>query len=611
MPRRTQFFSLSPWSGGLNSSVDPGMIPPQDLVIADNMIFATSGSRLKREGLDYLDALSAIPAVTFRSSSGTTRTLVFASTLSSNSPDNDRLVAGEAITVAGGPASYNGNFVIASLTTTSVTNDTLTYTGVGSLDESSTATSAITVTRNHSVIAIHDYWRTDTNGVKVQQLVTATSQPLFFKYDSDGRRGVLLNGGTSLGTAATVVNTEVINDDLILAFDATGNTPKKYNPDDSADVEDLGGSPPDFSLCRVHQARLWTNDKEVKDRLHYSATGDAEKWEGADDSGYLEIDPGDGDPDGITIIHPPFKGDLFVTKGRKTYRVIGNSPENYQIVPVSLGIGGIGQKTAVAVDLDEIVYVSQKGIHSLSATDAYGDFSGAFLSEKIQPTFNAFNLGRLRYIQGAYIPDLNSVAFAVSEGSASTNGDIYFYNFKVKEWYRWPDISCQALGTKLNSDGETKLLMGTSAGRVLEAMNDDYNDFGTTGISYRVKTGTIYVDGNPNSVKGFKRLTFLYKPIGDYEFTCTVRIDNYDAQSYSFAQESSSDILGTTFIIGSSELGVSGQLAPYSTQIDGYGRGISLEITQSGASEQVEIYGVIIEYEPADLAQEVLGESAS
>lgn len=609
MPRRTQFFSLSPWSGGLNSSVDPGMIPAQDLTIADNMIFATSGSRLKREGLDYHDALSVVPASTFRSSSGTTRTLVFASTVNSSGPSNHKLVVGEAITVAGGPATYNGNFTVATITTTTATNDTITYTAGSSLNESSTATSAIVVTRNHSILAIHDYWRTDASNVKVQSLVTVTSQPKFFKYDSDGRRSEITNGGSALSAAAAIVNTDVINDKLIFAFDSSTNTPKMYDPEASADIEDLGGSPPPFSLCRVHQARLWTNDLENKDRLHYSATGNPEKWEGQEDSGYLEIDPGDGDPEGITIIHPPFKGDLFITKGRKTYRVLGNSPENYQIVPVSLGIGGVGQRTAVAVDLDEIVYVSQKGIHALSATDTYGDFTGAFLSQKIQPTFNELNLGRLKYIQSAYIPDLNSVAFAVSEGSDSTNGDVYFYNFKVKEWYKWPSISCQSLGTKINSNGETKLFFGTNAGRLIEAMNDEYSDFSTTGISYRVKTGTIYVDGNPNSVKGFKRLTFLYKPIGDYEFTCTVKIDNHDSQSYSFAQESSSDLLGTTFTIGSSELGVSGVLSPYSTQIDGFGRGLTLEITQSGASEQVEIYGVIIEYEPADLAQEVLGES--
>ncbi len=587
------------------------MIPSQDLVIADNMIFATSGSRLKREGLSYLDALSAIPNVITRSSSGTTRTLVFDASVSTSGPDNHKLVVGEAFTSTGGPASYNGNYVVASITTTTITNDTITYTAVGSLNESDTADTAITLTRNYSIIAIHDYWRSDSSNVKVQSLVIATSQPKFFKFDADGRRTEIVNGGTALAVDPEAINTEVINDNLVLATDNPNDVPKKYNPDDSSDVEDLGGTPPPFSLCRVHLARLWTNDLEVRERLHYSATGNPEAWEGQEDSGYLEINPGDGDSEGITIIHPPFKGVLFVTKGRKTYRIEGNSPENFRPVEVSLGIGGIGQRTAVPVDLDEIVYASQKGIHALSATDTYGDFEGAFLSKKIQKTFNEFNKGRLRYIQGAYLPDLNSVAFAVSEGSDSTNNDIYFYNFLTKEWYRWPNISCQALGTKLNSDGETKLLMGTSNGRVLEAQNNTYSDFGTLGIAYRVKTGTIYVDGNPHSVKGFKRLTFLYKPIGDYEFTCTVRIDNYDPQAYSFAQESSSDLLGSTFVVGSSELGVSGILSPYSVQIEGFGRGLTLEITQSGAAEQVEIYGVIIEYEPADLAQEVLGESAS
>jgi hypothetical protein len=576
------------------------MIPANDLTIADNMIFATSGSRLKREGLDYLD--SAAPAVTHYASTGTTRTLTFASAVDSAS--NDKLVVGEAITVAGGPTGYNGNITITAIPTTT----TIEYTGVGNISDSTTSTSAITVARNYSIVALHDYWRTDGSNVKVQRLVAATSQPKFFRYDTDGNRLEITNAGTALGTTALIVNTEVMNDRLIFAFDSTNNTPKMYRPESSADVQDLGGSPPNFSVCRTHLARLWTNDKANKDRLHYSATGNPEQWEGAGDSGYLEIDTGDGDAEGITIIHPPFKDSLFVTKGRKTYRVVGNSPATFQVIPVSTGIGGVSQRSAVAVDLDDIVYASQKGFHSLAATDTYGDFEGAFISEKIQPTFNAFNLGRLKYCQTAYVQDLNSVAFAVSDGSDTANGDLYLYNFKMKAWYRWPDISCQSIATKLNSAGETKLIIGTNAGRIMEAQNGEYSDFSTTGISYRVKTGTLYPGGAPNAWVGFKRLTFLYRPIGDFVFTATVRIDNQDPQSFSFQQESGSDILGTTFTVGSSVLGVSGALLPYSVQLDGFGRGCTIEVTQSGTAEQVEIHGVIIEFEPADAAQEVLAE---
>lgn len=63
MARRTQIFQQIPWNGGLNSSVDSGIIPSTDLTIADNVLFSSSGSRLKREGFSYYDKVSDIPAI--------------------------------------------------------------------------------------------------------------------------------------------------------------------------------------------------------------------------------------------------------------------------------------------------------------------------------------------------------------------------------------------------------------------------------------------------------------------------------------------------------------------------------------------------------------------
>ena len=77
MPRRTQLYLKANWNGGLNDSVDPGVLPDNDLVIADNVIFATSGSRLKREGIDYFDNID-LPAVTSVTRVGTTVTITFA-----------------------------------------------------------------------------------------------------------------------------------------------------------------------------------------------------------------------------------------------------------------------------------------------------------------------------------------------------------------------------------------------------------------------------------------------------------------------------------------------------------------------------------------------------
>lgn len=607
MPRRTQFLTILPWVGGLNTAVDSGAIPQSDLTIADNIIFSTSGARVKRQGLAYFDAASAIPASAKRSSSGTTRTIVFASSINSTAPNNHRLVVGELITVSGGPAAYNGNWTIASITTTTVTNDTITYTAGSSLTESLTVTTAIIVTHNASVIAIHDYWRTDASNVKQQLRIALTDQPKIWSYDSGGRRSELTNSGTALTAPEATCVTAVMNEKLIMGFGKIGNTPKKYNPDDDVTVQDLAGDPPDFSVCQVHQSRLWTNDKTNKDRLNASSTGNPEEWTGQGDSWVVDIDPGDGDSEGIVQIHPPFKGDLFITKGRKTYRVVGNHPSNFQVLPVTDGLGGTGVRSVAPVDLDDIVYCSPKGFHSLAATDAHGDFKGAFLSAKIQPTFNLFNQARLKYTQAAYIPDLNSIAFAVSGPSASSNDTIYFYNINIKEWYRWPNISCQAITKHISEVGLTKLLIGTNMGRILESQNGTYSDFGTTGIDYEIKSGSIYPDGNPNTMKGFKMLTLIFRPLGDFQFTATVTIDNQSPQALSFTADAGSALLGVTFVLGVSTLGASNVMSPYSFPIDGYGRGFTLQIEQNGTLEQVEMYGVIIEYEPADLDQEVIG----
>lgn len=608
MPRRTVYFQKAPWTGGLDTSTDPGAISPNDLVTADNIIFSTSGARVKRQGLSYFDAGSAIPASTKRSSAGITRTIVFASPgINSTSPTNERLVVGEKITITGGPASYRGNYVIASITTTTITNDTITYVAIGAVTEGLTADVTLVVAHNTSIIALHDYWRTDTSDVKIQLRIAVTDQPKVYSYDANGLRSELTNSGTPFVGSETTVATQVMNEKIIFGFGLIGNTPKKYNPDDDPDLQDLGGSPPDFSICQVHQSRLWTNDKTNKDRLNASSTGNPEEWTGVGDSWVVDIDPGDGDSEGIVQIHPPFKGDLFVTKGRKTYRVVGNHPSNYQILPVTNGLGGIGVRSVAAVDLDDVVYCSQKGFHSLAATDAHGDFKGAFLSAKIQPTFNDFNQPRLKYVQSAYIPDLNSIAFAVSGPSANNNNEIYFYNVNIKEWYRWPDISCQAITQHISSDGLSKLLIGTNAGRVVESQNGTYTDFGTTGIDYLIKTGAIYPDGNPNTMKGFKMLTLIFRPLSTFMFTAKVKIDNFSPQTLTFQDESGTDLLGTTFILGSSTLGASDVMAPFSFPIDGYGRGITIEIENNGTAQQVELYGLIIEYEPADLDQEVIG----
>lgn len=617
MPRRTQVFQQLPWTGGLNSALDSGMLPANDLVQADNILFASNGARIKREGFDYWDSISNVPAVTFRSSSGTTRTLVFASTLTVTTvgEEIDKLVAGEGITITTTATSGNEYDyyrvtagTVATITTTTVTNDTITYTGTGSLTEGSTATTTCTVKRAYPIVLIKDYWRF-TGSANTQSIVAATSQPLLFKYDTAGRRTAIAKDGAATARAGTATQqcSVVFNERLIIGQSRQNNTPIKYDPATDADWVDLPGSPPDFSVCTVFLNRVWTNDKDNPDRLHYSATGNEAKWLGADDSGALDIRPGDGDPVGITTIFA-FKGRLFVGKKGKMYQIAGDSPENFQVLDVSSGLGAEAQLAGAAVDQEDFIYVSSKGVHSLATTSNYSDFQATYLSAKIQPTFNEWQRSRLGNAQAVYVPTLNSVAFGISESDANQADNIYLFNVENKEWYRWPDVSAQALAV-VQLSSTPSLFIGTDDSRIIKAQNGEYTDFDTTAIRYRIKSGTIYPDQAPMSLKRFHRVTLFFRPVGTYSATVKVKIDNYAEQQLVFNQVSEGDLLGSTFILGSSILGSSAQFAPFTLPIDGLGRGCTIEVEQTGTDEQLAVYGYAIEWEPADISQETITEA--
>lgn len=613
MSERTSKYQKIDWSGGLNTSVDSGLISDNDLVIADNVVLNFSGSRLKREGLDYFG--TALPNVIYRSSSGvgTTRTLQFDATVYTAGVD-ELLVVGEAITVtttttSGDEFTYYPvtDIVIDSITTTTIANDTITYTAVGSLTEGSTATSTLTVKRASSYINLTDYWRLDSNTVKVQRLVACSDQFLMFYYIPATGKRVLIEPDTGATTTANAarINTIVMNERLIVAFDDLTSTPVKYHPETNAKYQDLGGSPPDFSMMVEHLGRLWTNDKANPDRLHYSQTGDPEKWQGSGDSGAIDIGIGDGSDAPISGIFKTYKGVLYVAKGDKTYRIRGDAPENFKPELVTGGLGVESHQAIVPVDQDDMMYLSRKGFHSLQATANYGDLESRFLSNKIRPTFQDWNPGRLRYIQGAYIPELNSVAYSVSEEGETSQSHVYLFNIELKEWYRWPDISCQAL-SKMRVSDANRLLFGTNDSRIIRAQNGEFSDFETESILYKVKTGTIYPDKNPQTLKRFNSVSLLYKPLGAFQFTLNVKVDNYVVQSFSFQNTVSGDLLGVDFILGGSVLGYSSNFAPFTAYINGIGRGLTLEIEQTGTSEQVEIFGYIIEFEPIGNTQETI-----
>lgn len=414
-------------------------------------------------------------------------------------------------------------------------------------------------------------------------------------------------GATAPLEAVDTIRTNVFNERLQIYFSGLGNYPVIYNPEENAKYQPFLTAP-DASFAFNHLSRVWTNDKTNRDRLNYSETFDETKWFGVGDSGAIDFIPGEGDREGITNAYP-YKGLVIASKKDARFRMSGDSPENFRPELISYGMGNEGS-FSIPVDEQDVFFISKRGLHSQQVTDQYGDTDAAYLSSSIKPDFNAFENANL--IQGAYIPELNSVAIAVQQEDKDDQNDVWLYNIEVMPpgknapgvWYRWPDVSCTAL-TRRFINNKHKLVFGTANGRIIQAQKEgDYADFGTDGISYRIKTGTIYPGNDPQNMKAFRRISMIYRPKGNFSFAVQAKIDNHEQQGFAFNEISGLDLLGESFILGSSLLGSSNTLAPFTFTMDGYGRGVTLTVTQPSADEQIEIWGFIIEWENADLEQE-------
>lgn len=468
------------------------------------------------------------------------------------------------------------------------------------------------------IIGLHDFWYGSSS--KTQKYVGVNSARAMYTWSpSNGTRTTLTDAGTAWSGTLTTCSMVTFNNLCIFAADGSGNVVKKWSG--SGNVADLDGTPPQASILRTHIGRLWANDKTNNDRLHYSPAFDHTKWNGTGDSGAFDIGVGDGDPDGITAIFPTFKGDLFVAKRTKLYRLVGATPEDMQIIKVSDSIGCISHNSVVQIGQDDIMWVSEKGIHSLQAVNAYGDFTSADVNVDIQGTFSdELSRSRLKYSFGAYLPQINSVAWAFTESSnlnrtlttSSVNNAVYLFNVPLKAWYRWPDIPCSSMMVANDSD-QKRFYFGTHTNRISKSFNGTTYDLvgnnGThTAITMWVTTGQIFPNPDPTTLIGFKEFILYYRPQSNTTVNVSVKIDNQTLSSANqlvYQESSGGTPLGTGWTLGSTILGTSAIMSGYGRGIDGIGHSAKITIEESSLTGELEIQGIGLRVEPLTAISEV------
>lgn len=525
----SKFKPLFPWAGGLNTSQDAIILDPQNLTVADNIIFTTSGSRRKR----------------------------------------------------GGQSHYNS-------------------TAIG--------------TSSASILYFTSYWGVVSN-VKRERFVTV---------DSNGKVYRNTPGATSFASFSTLVLTvsqggitsEVMNNNLVMGFQGNGVPKVWVGQSTSVNLVSMTSSTTvalPFTtawICRSFIERMFVaGDPALPDRLYVSVPGTYNNFTQGAVAGsgiVLDIGIGDGDPSGITAIFPGTGANrvVYVAKRRHLYAIDCSNVDQrlWSITLISNQIGVINPNAVVTLDETDIIFMSDRGVHSLSQVlQTTAVIPGEFLSFPIQPDYNEVINGANRsQISLVYVPSLNSVLFSCKRVGVSTYETIYGFNIELKQWFRWTSVPCNYITTRFNTTtGLDELYACAPSGFINKLNQTTLADFGAA-ISSVITSSFIFPDGIPLMEYNFLNLILVFRSRDTSTFTVQYTIDGVINDSFVVQQKTAGgNILGTTLLGSTFILGRLQGVKPYFAPLAGVGSSIQITITHNTASKDIDLFGMVLEYENA------------
>lgn len=532
-----QIFELMPYQGGYNPSVDPIILNPQQLQVAENIQFDNSGGRKKRGGIAYLNTAT--------------------------------------ITVGG-----------------------------SSVD----------------LIWGADYWANVSSTKRAYHVViTSSGKALRSPYNGTYSAFNSVASGV-LSVTQGQITSEVFNEDLIIGYSKTA-APKVWDNQNTAvnlvTATAATGSYPTGWIVRSHRNRLWVAGASASpDRVYYSGftagAPDHRAWNTASSAGFIDIFPGDGDSEGITAIFPEVnQGGLYVAKRSKIYFVDTSNADDslWTVRLVSNGIGCVSHNSAVAIDQTDIIFCSDRGVHSLGQViNQAGIIESAFLSADIHTDYQSVlsTADRGKY-NAVWYPKLNSYFLAVSK-TAGTLDRIYGYNVELKQWYTWKPAdgtinTFSFLHLRFNGTEKTYQFYGLSKkGHVLKFDQPVFYDQSGTStisqfaVSMRIKSAAIYPSQIRLAESHFTELGFYVSSRNTSSFSVLWSVDNANTQSKAVAQVVlGGNILGTTLLGPAFLLGEARGIKPYLTSINGVGNAIEIEIQHNDPSD-FQLYGMALKF---------------
>lgn len=349
-------------------------------------------------------------------------------------------------------------------------------------------------------------------------------------------------------------------------------------------------------LCSHLGRMVMAGNDNFPFRVYLSSFLDPEDWSDVapSDGTSLDLDD-DGDPDGINGI-VSFQSRLYVFTRRSTYEITGTSPDNFVVVRVSNGIGCVSHASIVCVPND-VLFCSDRGVHSLRQLNSGRQTETTFLSRDIQRLWTELlNASQFYRFAASYDENINSYVLTVLAGSDVVTTDCLVYNIEFGTWTQWKDIDARSITLAFLSN-KKQLLIGREDGTIAYLGRPDRNDFGEN-FTTRFRTGILYPGDDLSHERRFLSVTILAAATAPALVGVSWDVDGQRDGSQAVTITAAEDLLGTTFVLGQSKLGI-GQYLPYTVSIDQIGHGIQLDFNIQSVGD-VEFYGFILEVEDAN-----------
>jgi hypothetical protein len=366
------------------------------------------------------------------------------------------------------------------------------------------------------------------------------------------------------------------------------------------------GNFPTFGCVHV-QRMFGGGNASDPHRLYYSMTTDHQVYtggSGAGAAGTIPIYPGQGER---LVGAYSIRGALILWKyPLGIYVLITQDPDptTWSVEVLSRSVGGVNGDAIIQVEND-LLYVDRSGaIHSLTATNDFGDFNTSNVSEvgNMQPFFkDNINRGKLQRAKALWysnkrqawffmprsnsdVPDIRiQLAFPTLQQQQQTGPTPRFFMSRRDSanaiWLR-PD----------NTDGLLKPTIGSEDGCIYQLDDDARNK---KGVGYPIQFSTASTDlsfVNPalaTKQKNGQFLEIVYEPEGEWDLLVDTFWDDIYTETLAFTMGGAGGVLGS-FVLDSDLLGAAG-IRESRRRVAGSGRRFKITCTNDGVNQNVSL----------------------